>query len=414
MGGDHLDGRALYDDVRRLAALGPRFAGTDGDRVARDIVRAALSDAGVGGVRAEPLEFLGYEAGPSLCRIEAPERDPLPVRCTGLQGTASGQAAGPAIPVGSGSADEIARARAAHRTLRGAVVVVSSGVLFPVAERLRDEGIAALVHVAGTAGGLIGDFTATFYPPRFDAVLPFPGISIGAADGERLLAAIASGRVDVRVGHAARHVRRTSVNLSTEVPGTDPDAGTTVVGAHYDSQRESPGASDNATGIAVLIALVRDARARPRARTLRFVAFAAEELGAWGATHHVRSADHRAITAMMNLDALGAPLDARRSIIATPDLHELARAASSQAGWHAAETIDAADFPYTDMAPFVDAGIPSCMLWRYPPPHPYYHSEGDTPEHVDPRRLVEDARAIRAVLDALAGTSYGVRCSAAR
>jgi hypothetical protein len=50
-----------------------------------------------------------------------------------------------------------------------------------------------------------------------------------------------------------------------------------VVGAHYDSVSQCPGANDNGSGVAALLALARAlAGARP-ARTLRFVGFVNEE-----------------------------------------------------------------------------------------------------------------------------------------
>jgi acetylornithine deacetylase/succinyl-diaminopimelate desuccinylase-like protein len=50
-----------------------------------------------------------------------------------------------------------------------------------------------------------------------------------------------------------------------------------VVGAHYDTVPGSPGANDNATGVAAVLALARRFAGRPRPRTIRFVAFVNEE-----------------------------------------------------------------------------------------------------------------------------------------
>jgi Zn-dependent M28 family amino/carboxypeptidase len=51
-----------------------------------------------------------------------------------------------------------------------------------------------------------------------------------------------------------------------------------VIGAHYDSVGDSPGANDNASGIAVMLELARRHAAAPTvASTVRFVAFVNEE-----------------------------------------------------------------------------------------------------------------------------------------
>src|SRR5438132_6011067 len=83
-------------------------------------------------------------------------------------------------------------------------------------------------------------------------------------------------------------------------------AGAIVIGAHYDSVPGSPGADDNASGVAVLIELAR------MGLPARFVAFANEEMPyfqshemgshAWTARAH-RAGD--SISAMLSLEMLG-------------------------------------------------------------------------------------------------------------
>lgn len=72
---------------------------------------------------------------------------------------------------------------------------------------------------------------------------------------------------------------RPTRNLWVTLPGSDPDLPILVLGAHYDSEGESrtPGADDNASGVAILLELTRALRDfRPR-RSIRFVAFTTEE-----------------------------------------------------------------------------------------------------------------------------------------
>ena len=63
-------------------------------------------------------------------------------------------------------------------------------------------------------------------------------------------------------------------NIEVEVPG---DEQIVVVGAHYDSVQGSPGANDNATGVAGVLELARRLKDVSPRHTLRFVAFANEE-----------------------------------------------------------------------------------------------------------------------------------------
>lgn len=66
-------------------------------------------------------------------------------------------------------------------------------------------------------------------------------------------------------------------NLEVEIPGTEKPDEIIVIGAHYDSVAGSPGANDNGTGTAAVLALARQFVNQPLAKTLRFVEFVNEE-----------------------------------------------------------------------------------------------------------------------------------------
>lgn len=99
-------------------------------------------------------------------------------------------------------------------------------------------------------------------------------------------------------------------NRVMEIRGTTDEI--VVVGAHFDAIDDLPGADDNASGVAALLALARRfENAKPR-RTIRFVAFANEEpphfrtvnMGSW---QYARRAHERGdrIVAMLSLEMLG-------------------------------------------------------------------------------------------------------------
>lgn len=66
-------------------------------------------------------------------------------------------------------------------------------------------------------------------------------------------------------------------NLEVERKGTTRPNEIVLIGAHYDSVPGSPGANDNGSGVAAVLALARAFAAKNPARTLRFVAFVNEE-----------------------------------------------------------------------------------------------------------------------------------------
>jgi len=66
-------------------------------------------------------------------------------------------------------------------------------------------------------------------------------------------------------------------NIEAEISGTRYPDQIVIVGAHYDTVFDSPGADDNGSGVAAALALARHFAGRQPALTLRFVLFANEE-----------------------------------------------------------------------------------------------------------------------------------------
>ena len=109
-------------------------------------------------------------------------------------------------------------------------------------------------------------------------------------------------------------------NLEVEVKGSARPEEIVLIGAHYDSVIGAPGANDNASGVAALVALARWAREREFARTVRFVAFVNEEppffqSKAMGSRVYAREAKKRGekIVAMLSLETIGCYTDAKGS-----------------------------------------------------------------------------------------------------
>lgn len=93
-------------------------------------------------------------------------------------------------------------------------------------------------------------------------------------------------------------------NVIGTIPG---DERVIIVGAHHDRVEGSPGADDNASGVAVLLDVAERFRARPVKPTLLFIAFGGEELGTLGSIYYGRNPVlplDRTI-AMINMDMVG-------------------------------------------------------------------------------------------------------------
>ena len=81
-----------------------------------------------------------------------------------------------------------------------------------------------------------------------------------------------------------------------------------VLGGHYDTVPDVPGANDNGSGIATLLVIAREVSEISYPFTLRIIAFGSEELGLEGSRFYVDSLspeEQKGTVAMLNFDALG-------------------------------------------------------------------------------------------------------------
>jgi len=80
------------------------------------------------------------------------------------------------------------------------------------------------------------------------------------------------------------------INVFAQRKGTDSKAGAILVAAHYDTVPKSPGADDNATGVAAVLEVARLLGDRATARTLQVAFFDREEIGLLGSLAFAGSA----------------------------------------------------------------------------------------------------------------------------
>lgn len=103
-----------------------------------------------------------------------------------------------------------------------------------------------------------------------------------------------------------------AANLEVAIKGHKNPEETIVVGAHYDTVLNCPGANDNGSGVAALLELARLLRDSKPARTIRLVAFANEEPPFYygndmGSRQYARQCRERKedIVAMLALETMG-------------------------------------------------------------------------------------------------------------
>ena len=80
-----------------------------------------------------------------------------------------------------------------------------------------------------------------------------------------------------------------------------------IVAAHFDAVENSPGADDNASGVAALLEIARTLANEPLNHSVEFVSFNLEEFGMVGSTHYVKDLknEKREIVGMISLEMVG-------------------------------------------------------------------------------------------------------------
>jgi Zn-dependent M28 family amino/carboxypeptidase len=142
-----------------------------------------------------------------------------------------------------------------------------------------------------------------------------------------------------------------------------------IVGAHYDSIGDGPGADDNASGVAVMLEVAKIVANQITPYTIRFVAFGAEEYGLAGSyayLNHMSQGGFENIVAMIDLNSLVAGNVAYVFSDEAPQssIRDWALEWATGNGFNL-QTIPSVDLNnpdtgkgYSDFAAFRDAGIP--------------------------------------------------------
>jgi hypothetical protein len=172
-----------------------------------------------------------------------------------------------------------------------------------------------------------------------------------------------------------------------------------VVGAHMDTVPRSPGANDNASGVAVMLEMARIAAGRNPVRFVRFVAFGSEEFGTNG-KHHVgsrvyvkrlRKEGRRRLGGMISIDMIA---DGRPLITGTggigPEI--VARTVFNRLSKKVRMSYQTL-CDCSDNGPFERAGIPAAFL--YSGNEPNYHDPSDTPKNLRKRDLRRTGLGVR-------------------
>lgn len=294
-----LKGTGAWDIVASLSSeIGPRLAGSEGDRAAVGWALNKLTSLGFQNVRAQDVIVPQWVRG----SIDVAIAEPFPQTLAGVAlggsiGTADEGIEADVLPV----ADIDALRALSRADVEGRIVYISlrtertrDGSGYGTAVRGRTEG-ASVASQLGAAAivirsiGTDSDRFAHTGTVRYTLNAPrIPAVALSNPDADLLERQLATGRaVTLRVRSSARDLpQRRSANVVGELVGSGTPEEIVLLGAHLDSWDLGTGALDDGAGVAIVteaVRLIRELELAPR-RTLRVVLFANEEFGLSGAT----------------------------------------------------------------------------------------------------------------------------------
>jgi Iap family predicted aminopeptidase len=370
--------------------VGGRTSGAESGRRAEEWAHGLLTRWGLEDVRFEAFPVTAWTRGALAARVLEPVAWPLTALAHGNAPQRADVTAS-VVDVGHGERADFERRKA---QVKGNVALCDEGASagrrhLHRSEKLRlavEYGAAGLMILSSASGGLPRTGVCHYRES------PVPSFGISQEDGERLRRLMRGG------AEPAVQVQLTSTfgpgearTALADLPGRDLPDEVVLAGAHLDSWDVAQGATDNGLGTAIVLEMARALAAlgeRPR-RTLRFVLWAAEEIGLCGSWEYARrhAAELQRVAAVMNFDMTGdpcgywLPCPAAQSEARRAPLRELA---SQLAPLGMREEFDHKADLHSDHQPFLLAGVPVVgLLSRIEGEGAhYYHSVGDTFEKV--------------------------------
>ncbi len=227
-------------------------------------------------------------------------------------------------------------------------------------------------------------------------------------------------------------------NLEASLAGSSKPDEIVVVGAHYDTVPNCPGANDNGTGVASVLEMARAMKEVKPQRTVRFVLFVNEEppyfqTEAMGSLVYARACKARGdkIVAMISMETIGFYSDEKGSqnypppfdqffpdtgnfigFASNPQSKQLLfdvvasfRAHTKFPSEGVATSPDIPGIGWSDHWSFWQAGYPAIMVTDTAPfRFKHYHEPTDTPETIDYERTARVVAGVLRVVRELSGT----------
>ena len=351
--------------MRELSeTIGPRFSASDGEHQAADLLAREFKSAGLE-VEMQRLGFIGWESKskPEVV-LTAPEQRVL--------------ASAPVVY--SASADGLE-----GRVVKHGTRILIAGLYEMPTFAVLDDNDAPVGYLVVNKGG---DAIPLINP---EGLYRRVQLVISDADGAEIDKLLDSD-VEVRVRmtfESELDPDAYSYNVIARYVGNPDSDEHIVVCAHYDTQIESPGAYDNASGTAGMFGVLEHIKSRGLATNVTFIGIAGEEVGMFGSHYLVNDLVERGkledVKYCVCLDQISGG-DFFWLWCTDTELRRKALDAIDASGARDMAELKIDDNkPGADHWAFHERGVPACLLmwWR----QAEYHRSTDTFEKADFERV---------------------------
>ena len=390
----------IFAHIENMCAHGPRYVGSEADSKAIEYFKKKLNEYGAEVIE-EEFEAPAFEERKSFLKITSPIEMEIPCKAVFFTTpTPSEGVSGELIFVGSGSKEEFEKTN-----VEGKIVVVENSPESPKGALGLEISLAAskgaeayvLAHFASPPYVLMTETGFFDRSKRFVEMEPkeIPAVIIGSLHWKKLYSLMEKDTVKGTLLVDAIREKRKTKNVRGIIPGKKHPEKRILLVAHRDTV-SCPGASDNTSGNAIILELARIfSKYRPDT-TIEIVSFGAGEVlgcvGSW--TYMEKHKDElKNVIGAINLDAVGfgghlrivtegSWIDAG-PIKTDTKINGLLEESAKDLNYVIKHTV--CMLGLSDATPFLVNDVPAAWLWKYD--DPYWHTDLDIPENIDPNSL---------------------------
>lgn len=392
-----------YDITRELTTeVGARLAGTEGEAKARDWAVKKFQEIGLENVRVEPFPVKGWIRGVETAKVIAPF--PQDLYITSLGGSV------PTAP--EGLMAEVAYfptfddlENAPEGGLEGKIVFISGlmekapdGAGYGPANRKRQRGAteagkrgaaAVIIRSVGTDSHR---FPHTGQMRYADGVKPIPIGALSGPDADQLERIFEKGEtVSVHLTLTPQSVGDLpSGNVIGEIVGTERPEEIVLISGHLDSWDLGTGALDDGAGIGISAGaaqVIIESGLKPK-RTIRVVAYGAEEVGLIGAFAYANQHKDNLINHVLATESdfgAGPVYEVRSGVKEGKDVIEVMAESLG---------LPMSSLPTNggpDIIPLFNAGVPAMRMQQDGTDYfDYHHTPDDTFDKIVPEEMAQN------------------------